>query len=239
MDQRALKRALVAFMLAWACIFNLLLLAAAWHDRVARAIVCMALILLLVWVIGFGLVSWRMGDRLAAWLAERRCIDWRAYFVVLCTLSALLEEAVTTTLSNLAPQLGDPSRKAMITASRNYLEVVALHSVVIFVPMFMAWAWLLMRWDFAPFSVFLLFGVAGTLCESIAFGPQNLMSAGFWILVYGLMVYVPALTVPVRIHMQTPRAKHYALGLLLPLLCAMAAALLLLGMRAAIREMSR
>lgn len=235
MDRSSAKRALVGFLLAWAIIFNLLLLAAVWRDRVARAIVWMTLLLLAVWGVGFGLVSWRQGDRIAAWLSAQRCVDWRVQFVALCTALALLEEGVTTTLTNLAPLLGDPSRKAAITASRNYLEVVALHSVVVFVPMFVAWAWLLARWDFAPFSVFLLFGLTGLLCESVAFGPQNLLSAGFWVIVYGLIVYIPALAVPVRMRAHTPVVKHYALALLLPLGAAMVASLLLLGAKAVAR----
>jgi hypothetical protein len=41
----------------------------------------------------------------------------------------MLEEAVTVSLTNLAPLLGSEKGTAMITASTNYFEVVFLNSV--------------------------------------------------------------------------------------------------------------
>ena len=109
---------------------------------------------------------------------------------------ALLEEAVTTTMTNLAPVLGVAIGQAYITASANYLDVVLGHSVIVFVPMFAAWAWLLSRYDFRPAEVFLLFGLTGTLAEAGTFGPQMLAMAGVWVWVYGLMVWLPAYALP-------------------------------------------
>jgi len=61
--------------------------------------------------------------------------------------------------------------------------MVCFHSVVVFVPMFIAWAWMLSRWDFSPLKVLLLFGITGSLAEA----SINLTSliGGFWVFVYG------------------------------------------------------
>jgi hypothetical protein len=76
--------------------------------------------------------------------------------------------------------------EAYITASADYLDVVLFHSVVVFLAQFATWAWLLRRYDFSPFSVFLLFGLGGAVNETLFAGPQPLALAQ-WILVYGLM----------------------------------------------------
>ena len=120
---------------------------------------------------------------------------WPVKFVAFCTLLALAEEAITTTMTNLAPVFGVPVGKAYITASANYLDVVCFHSVIVFVPWFMGWAWMLSRWDFHPTLVFLLFGLTGTLAET-GFMPQKLGEIGMWVFVYGLMIYLPAYSLP-------------------------------------------
>lgn len=68
--------------------------------------------------------------------------------------------------------------------------VVFTNSVIVFVPLFLCWGWLLSRYDFRPIEVLLLFGLTGTLAETITFGPQNLIQVGMWVFVYGLMVYL-------------------------------------------------
>lgn len=102
------------------------------------------------------------------------------------------------------------------------------HSVVVFVPMFIAWAWLLRRYAFSPAAVLLLFGINGLLGEATIGGAQALFAAPFWILVYGLMVYVPARTVPTERGARWPRWQHYVLAIILPLLAAAAVALVVL-----------
>jgi hypothetical protein len=117
-------------------------------------------------------------------------------FVVLCIVMALLEEAVTTSLTNLAPVFGGVTDAARITASKNYLEVVCLHSVIVFVPQFITWAILLWLVDYTPVEVMLLYGLTGWIMEILTFGWDNLGAVGMWTYVYGLMVYLPACTVP-------------------------------------------
>jgi hypothetical protein len=106
---------------------------------------------------------------------------------------------------------------ARITASKNYLEVVFLNSVIAFVPMFLCWGWLLSRYDFRPSEVLLLFGLNGTLAETLSFGPQNLLQVGMWTFVYGLMAYLPACAVPVARGARPARWWHWLMAVFLPL----------------------
>ena len=103
-----------------------------------RAIICMALGLVILWCI-LGGVLMRLGrDRFVSLMARVR-IPWQIKFVVLCIVMALLEEAVTVSMTNLGPRFGAVSDAAHIAASKSYLETVCLDSVIIFVPQFMCW----------------------------------------------------------------------------------------------------
>ena len=80
--------------------------------------------------------------------------------------------------------------------------------------MFVAWAWMLSRWRFLPLEVLLLFGITGSLAEA-SINPTSLIG-GFWVFVYGLMVYLPACTVPEERPAVRPRWWHYPLAVVLP-----------------------
>src|SRR6185369_579751 len=144
-------------------------------------------------------------------------LNWRLKFIITATALALVEEAITTTMTNLAPVFGVKIGEAYITASTSYLDVVALHSVVVFIPMFVGWSFLIGRYNFSPFSVFLLFGLTGTLAE-MSFGPQHALEFGMWIFVYGLMVFLPAYCVPQERNAKAPRWWHYPLAVFVPFL---------------------
>jgi hypothetical protein len=196
-------------------------------EPVVRAVMGMALGLALLWVGAAGGLMFALRRRVRA--ATRRFDRWpRSTFVAFATTLALFEEAVTTTMTNLAPLWGVPVERAHITASANYLEVVLLHSVVVFVPMFAVWAWLLGRYRFHPATVFLLFGVTGLLAETLSFGLANPLLAGFWIYVYGLMVYLPAGAFPPGPNRRRPRLAVVVGGIVLPLLAAVPVAVLLM-----------
>ena len=160
-----------------------------------RAVVFMGVTLMAVWCLIGGILQRVVRDPFKR-LIGRIPIGWRTKLVLLCIIFALLEEAVTTGLTNLAPVFGGVTEAAKITASKNYLEVVCLHSVVVFVPSFIIWAVILSFFDFAPAEVMLLYGLTGWLMELVTFGPQNWGMIGMWVFVYGLMVYLPACTVP-------------------------------------------
>jgi hypothetical protein len=196
-------------------------------EPVGRAIMDMTWGLVLLWIVVGGGLMGRFRDAIRARVLNIR-LGWRLKFVLFATLLALIEEAITTTMTNLAPLFGVKMGEAFITASPNYLEVVLYHSVIVFVPMFIVWAWLLGRWDFRANQVLLLFGITGTLSESIAFGFQNFVLLGMWVFVYGLMVYLPAYSIPADRGAKSPRWWHYLLALLLPIPFAMLMAILVL-----------
>ena len=155
-------------------------------------------------------------------------LDWRVKFTLFATLLALMEEAIAALMTNLAPFLGVEKGEAYLTASTNYLDVVLFHSVVVFIPLFIAWAVLLARYDFSPFAVFLLFGITGILCEVTINPVGAFFGVAQWIFIYGLMVYLPAYCLPRGRGARPVRWYHYAfavpatfliaLPLLLPLL---------------------
>ena len=170
--------------------------------------------LVLLWNVAGGILMYRGRDRVRRFVLALPGW-WPVKFVAFCTLLALAEEAITTTMTNLAPGLRRALGKAYITASANYLDVVCFHSVIVFVPWFVGWAWMLSRWDFHPTLVFLLFGLTGTLAET-GFMPQKLGEIGMWVFVYGLMIYLPAYSLPPDRGARPPRWWHYPLAIVLP-----------------------
>ena len=117
--------------------------------------------------------------------------NWRFSFFLLATAMAMSEEVITTLMTNCAPLFGVKLGEAYITASANYFDVIGCHSVVTFLPPFAIWAWLYSRYDYSPFEVFVCFGIYGFLGETI-YGGFHPTEIGFWIFVYGLMIYLPA-----------------------------------------------
>ena len=182
-----------------------------------RAIFLMADGMIFFWIILGGALTPMLRRRLVPKLAALP-IDWRVRFVLFCIAMALIEEVITTTMTNLAPLFGSTPEEAHITASTNYFVVVCFHSVVVFVPMFVAWALMLSRWDFSPLKVLLLFGITGSIAEA-SINPTSLIG-GFWVFVYGLMVYLPACTIPQNRGATMLRWWHYPLAVVLPFLAA-------------------
>jgi hypothetical protein len=121
-----------------------------WHNPRLRAVLGMGWGLITFWILVGGTLMYRFRDPICS-TAQRIPLDWRLKFVGFATLLALLEEAVTTTMTNLAPLFGVEVGQAYITASTNYLDGVCLHSVVVFVPIFVGWSIILWRYDFRPF----------------------------------------------------------------------------------------
>jgi hypothetical protein len=184
-----------------------------------RAVILMGAGLVFLWVLAGGTVMRLFRDPLRGAVQAIR-IDWRIKFVFLATILALTEEAITTTMTYLAPVFGAPFGAAYITASGSYLDVVCLHSVVVFIPMFVGWAMILQRYDFNPDAVFLLFGLTGLTAETAFGGPQALAEFGLWIFVYGLMVYLPAYTLPADRGAKRPPWWMYGVTVFLPILFA-------------------
>lgn len=211
-----LIKALAAYSFCVIGAISFLILASDDADVHQKAIIKMALGLILFWIVIGGLLMYRYREPVSRCVRDIQ-LNWRIKFVLFATALALLEEAVTVTMTNLAPVLGSQIGKAFITASANYLHTVLFHSVIVFIPMFIAWAFLLGRYDFNPKQVFLLFGLVGSLAE-MSMQPSNILG-GFWFFVYGLMVFLPAYSIPSADSRdaKTPRLRHYVLAIVLPL----------------------
>jgi hypothetical protein len=199
------------------------------EEPAARAVFGMMMGLIIFWVFIGGALQLRFRDRVREFV-QHIPIHWRIKFVLFCILMAMLEEVVTVTMTNLAPVFGVNYGEAYITASGNWFDVVFFHSVVVFVPMYVAWSWLLSRYDFSPNTVFLLYGFTGTLGETISFGTQNIVLFGLWVFVYGLMIYLPAYSIPVKRDARSPSWWHYPLTIVFALVSAIVYILIVWGL---------
>jgi hypothetical protein len=174
----------------WVLVRNSLVTRALWPNRVMRAEMEMSAGLVLLWIVAGGALMFIFRSRIKAFLQSIPW-NWRLSFFLVAILLALCEELITTLMTNCAPLFGVRPGQAYITASANYFDVVCCHSVITFLPVFAVWAGFLSRYDFSPFEVFVCFGVYGSMGEGI-FGGFHPADLPFWILVYGLMVYLPA-----------------------------------------------
>ncbi|MBI5351658.1 MAG: hypothetical protein HZB50_03375 [Chloroflexi bacterium] len=189
-----------------------------------RAVMLMATGLMGIWIIVGGALMWRFRNSIRTYMLKIQ-IPRAIKFILFCTLLALIEEAVAVLMTNLAPLFGVPIGSAYITASANYFDVVTFHSVVVFIPMFIVWAFLLLHWDFSPTAVFLLFGLTGFFSEAIFAGTFDLTRAPFWIFIYGLMIWLPAYCIPPRTGVKLPRWWMVPLAIFAPYLLAVPVAL--------------
>lgn len=219
---------LIRFLAAWTLLASTLMFVAAalFMPPNGRAVIFMATGLAVIWIGIGGVEMWKMRERVQAFV-QRLPLPNAVVFALFCTALALLEEAVTVSMTNLAPVFGVPLGAAYITASANYLDVVLFHSVVVFVPMFIAWGWMMTRWTIPPNVAFLAFGFTGFLLEAAFAGTLNLMQMGFWVFVYGLMIYLPAYSFPAREGRKPLKGWHVQLLVLIPILCAIPVALVM------------
>jgi hypothetical protein len=207
----------VRIMATWLLASTALITFAVAGNPIMRAVLEMGWGLILLWVVLGGLLMLRYRDPIRQ-RVEAIGLKWQLKFVLFATLLALVEEAVTTTMTNCAPLFGVKVGQAYITASANYIDVVTMHSVIVLVPLFVGWATMLSYVKFRPFAVFLLFGVTGTLAESLYGGPQHLLEFGMWLFVYGLMVFLPAYCIPQDRQAGPARWWHYPVAVFLPFL---------------------
>ncbi|MDG2207708.1 MAG: hypothetical protein P8K78_07375 [Pirellulales bacterium] len=168
--------------------------------------------LIVLWVVLGGTLMYHFREQVRQCI-QRLPVDWRVKFVLFATLLALMEEAIAVLMTNSAPFLGVKVGEAYITASTNFIDLVLFHSVVVFVPLFIAWAVLLWRYDFSPFAVFLLFGLTGVVCEATINPVGALVGFAMWIFIYGLMIYLPAYCIPTTRAAQTAKWYHHLLAI--------------------------
>lgn len=137
--------------------------------------------LYIFWIIIGGLPMWWLREPIGNFV-HRIPGGWTIKFIVFATALAMLEEVVTVAMANTASLYG----VAMAQATRYRFGQLLGRGVVLFVPMFCIWAWLLARYAFSAESVFLIWGVTGTLLEILYAGPSQVLQIGMWIFVYGL-----------------------------------------------------
>lgn len=220
------KRILVAALLVWQFALTTLLTIGGLTDEKLGVLAKMLWGVNLLWVVGCGALSIRFRDRVAAFGKQSKW-NLAAVFFGFVVLLALVEEAIATAMTNCAPLFGAPLGKVYITASADYLDVVLLHSVVVFLPQFAVWAVLLQRYSLSPFAAFLCYGLTGFLNEALFSGPQPLQLAQ-WVLVYGLMVYLPAHLFVGVSGRRNARWWLYPIAVLAPVLASLPVAALLL-----------
>lgn len=195
-----MQKSIVALLLCGTVVFSLFMYLVGESTEGADApqaqgIARMTMGLIAVWIFIGGGLMYRFRDTIRVYV-QKIPLDWRVKFVLFATFLACLEEVVTVSLTNMAPLFGAKVGEAFITASTNYFDVIFLHSVIVFIPLFIAWALILQRYDFRPFSVLLLFGIMGMVGESTIIGPTAFIGFPMWLFVYGLMVYLPAYSIP-------------------------------------------
>ncbi|HUH98957.1 MAG TPA: hypothetical protein VLZ89_16470 [Anaerolineales bacterium] len=229
MNARAVQRLQTAFVLflgTWLTFSTSLVLAVTWNNRIAHAEAGMGAGLIILWIFLCGSLMYFFREPVRSFVIGIR-LNWQLKFILFATMLAMLEEAITTAMTNLAPVFGVKVGQAYITASANYLDVILHHSVIVFVPWFVAWAWILTRYEFSPFWVFLLVGLNGLLAETLTFGLQHLAEFGLWIFVYGLMTYLPAYTIPNKRGTRSPKLWHGLLAFVMPFLFSIPWAILI------------
>ena len=211
---RGLIKAIAVYSVLVISLISFLVLAsdAPLHEK---ANIKMAWGLILFWIILIGGLMYLNRDRIRDWVLAIP-LPWWVKFPLFCTLLALVEEAVTVTMTNLAPLFGAEIGEAFITASANYLHTVLFHSVIVFIPMFLVWTVILHFYQLPPDHVFLLFGLTGSLAE-MSMSPTNILG-GFWFFVYGLMIYLPVYCLPSRKSSRSPAWWVYPLAVVAPLL---------------------
>lgn len=217
MNVRTIEKAFILLLALWLALTTCLVLAVTWSNRIAHAVVSMGTGLIVLWVFLGGALMYLYREPVRRFVTGIS-LNWQIKFVLFATLLAMLEEAITTAMTNLAPLFGARIGEAYITASPNYFDVILHHSVIVFIPWFIAWAWILKRFDFSPFWVFLLTGLNGLLAETLTFGPQHLGEFGMWIFVYGLMVFLPAYTIPQDRGARPPKPWHGVSAFIMPFL---------------------
>lgn len=200
--------------------YTLVLLCALWvftrPNPAENAVIGMAAALVTIWVGGIGGLTYWQRNRIRRLVL---CLpgDWRIKFILFASLLSMLEETIAVAMTNLAPFFGAASGEAFITASADYWDVILHHSVIVFIVWFGMWAILLRYLDFSPFAVFVISGLVGWLGEVLAFGSGQIVGFAMWVLIYGLMVWLPAYCLPDAAQRDAKPARqwHYPLAFIL------------------------
>ncbi len=198
------------------------------RDKKSIAIIGMGLGLILIWGLLGGLVALKIREPLRIKMLNHPNHP-RVKFFLFALFMACLEEVVSTLMTNTAPLYGFSPYDVYITASPNYFEVILLHSVIVFWPAYIVWAFALNKYEFHPNWVLILYGLTGLVAEGMTFGwGNNLLMFAYWGIIYGLMVYLPAYTVPFKENRKKPGFFMSIAMIILPLLVLVPVALIVI-----------
>ncbi|TSC60620.1 MAG: Membrane protein [Parcubacteria group bacterium LiPW_15] len=213
------KNFLIILLGTWLFVSTLAITAVIFKNPALRAASMMEWGVIIFWIIICGGLMYHFREPVRGVILKIR-LPSQFKFVIFAVSLALLEEAITTAMTNLAPLFGAKIGEAYITASANFFDVVFFHSAINFVGPFIFWAFALKRYDFSPFAAFLIFGISGTLAEASFGGFEHLLEFGLWIFVYGLMIFLPVYSLPdaEKRGAIKPRWYHYVAMVFLPAL---------------------
>lgn len=172
------KHIFVIFLGAWLLFSTFVITLLFLENSLGRAAIGMTWEVIIFWIVICGGLMYRFREPIRNAVLKIQ-LPWQLKFVLFVTLLALLEEAITTAMTNLAPIFSVKIGEAYITASTNFFDVVFFHSVIVFLGPFIFWALALKRYDFSPFATFLIFGVSGVFAEVSFGGSQHFLEFGF------------------------------------------------------------
>ena len=196
-------------------------------SNVDLAIVSMALGLLFIWGTLFAIFQKYIMNKF-----EPKKVTFTKFFLVIMLGFiglALTAEIVSTLMTNTAYLWSLSPYDAYITASPNYIEVVTKHSVIVFIPQFIAIAILHYRYQFKAFQWFIIYGLIGYINEWLAFGASaSMVSIPFWMIIYGWIVYLPTYIILPSKERLPFKTYHYIMAIIFPLVLSIPWALLII-----------
>lgn len=202
----------------WLFLQTLFLTIAFNQDPLLGTAVTMRWLMIIAWIVIIGGALFLNRVKLRIYVRSMP-FSWQLKFIIFSSLLALCEEAIAMLITSSTPVFGLQVGDIPFTATVNFLDLITYHSVVVFIPMFATWAWLLNRYAFLPVWVFLLFGITGTIAEA-SLGGLGFAEFAYWIFVYGTMVYLPAYCIPKERGAKKPNRANYLAAIILPLLPA-------------------
>lgn len=202
------------------------LMALSSHNNDLAAAANMLWSLFLMWVLLGGTTMYKYRDKIKS-LVLRIKGSRASTFILFSSILLLIEEAVATAITNLAPLFGSASDLAHITASGNYWEVILHHSAIVLIPVFIVWGYLLSKYEVKPDFMFLICGITGVTSEFSLGGSMTGILFGYWMLVYGFMAYLPTYVLPTQVNLKKFDFKALVLFLVLPWTVAIPIALIM------------
>ncbi len=139
------QRLYIRVLFGWTLFSSLAVALLNWKQPVKHAVTFMGLGLVVLWIVICGSLMVHFRDPIVEFVSSIK-LKWQVRFVLFCTLLAMIEEAITTLMTNTAPLYGLRVGQAYITAGSNYIDVILLHGVSLFISFFVGWAVILTRY---------------------------------------------------------------------------------------------